>query len=141
MINKGIVLIVVLFFVGIIINPSTANIESSDDIENVIVRLNIDPISKGESGTVDSNWPMYQHDAANTGFSSSYLPDSLNLLYNLTYQDILNSSFFSPYSSPIVTSCYFDNNSAIRGNGAALVIIAQLLSFQLAGATSHDYIS
>ena len=37
-------------------------------------------------GPMDSAWPMYQHDAANTGFSLSPFPDSLNLSYNLTYE-------------------------------------------------------
>ncbi|UCD13902.1 MAG: PQQ-like beta-propeller repeat protein [Thermoplasmatales archaeon] len=54
--------------------------------------------------SMDSDWPMYQHDVANTGFSSSPFPDSLNLSYNLTYSEIINSTFISPYSSPIVAN-------------------------------------
>ena len=53
---------------------------------------------------MDSAWPMYQHDAENTGFSSSPFPDSLNLSYNLTYEEIINSTFWSFQSSPIVAN-------------------------------------
>ncbi|UCD14187.1 MAG: PQQ-binding-like beta-propeller repeat protein [Thermoplasmatales archaeon] len=52
----------------------------------------------------DSAWPMYQHDAANTGFSSSPFPDSLNLSYNLSYSELTNDSFITMFSSLIVAN-------------------------------------
>ena len=54
--------------------------------------------------SMGSEWPMYQHDAANTGFSESSLPDSLNLSWNRSYSEITNASFMSPYSSPIIAN-------------------------------------
>jgi len=48
-------------------------------------------------------WPMYQHDAANTGFSPSSLPDSLNLSYNKSYGDVMINAW--PFqSAPIVAN-------------------------------------
>ena len=66
------------------------------------------------------DWPMYQHDSANTGFSSSPFPDSLNLSYNLNYSEITNSTFLSPYSSPIVAN----GKIFIAGRGAETDIFA-----------------
>lgn len=50
------------------------------------------------------DWPMYQYDIANTGFSPSPFPDSLSLLYNISYKNIINQSFASFQSSPIITN-------------------------------------
>jgi len=69
---------------------------------------------------IDSAWPMYQHDAANTGFSPSIFPDSLNLSYNLIYSEIINSTFFSPYSSPIVAN----GKIFIAGSGSEANVFA-----------------
>ena len=54
--------------------------------------------------TNENDWPMYQHDATNTGFSLSSFPDSLNLSYSLNYSEITNDSFDSPFSSPVVAN-------------------------------------
>jgi outer membrane protein assembly factor BamB len=62
------------------------------------------PQSTSSNGLMDNDWPMYQHDEKNTGFSPSPFPDSLNLSYNLTYLEILNFSFASFQSLPIVAN-------------------------------------
>jgi len=80
----------------------------------------VEPESTIASNQMDSSWPMYQHDAANTGFSSSPFPDSLNLSYNLTYSEIINSTFFSFQSSPIVAN----GKIFIAGSGPEADIIA-----------------
>lgn len=68
---------------------------------------------------VDS-WPMFQHDAENTGFSPSSFPDSLNLSYNLTYSKIINSTFWSFDPSPIVAN----GKIFIAGIGTEIDIIS-----------------
>jgi len=59
------------------------------------------------------DWPMYQHDAENTGFSLSPFPDSLNVIYNLSYDEILNTTYWSLQASPIIA----DGKIFIAGGG------------------------
>jgi len=82
------------------------NSYSKDDTAVVEPVEAVEPVESSTvaSGPMDSAWPMYQHDAANTGFSSSPFPDSLNLSYNLTYEEIINSTFWSFQSSPIIAN-------------------------------------
>lgn len=85
-----------------------------------ITNKQITQSTSSSNGMMDSSWPMYQHDAANTGFSSSSFPDSLNLLYNNTYEEILHSAFASFQSAPILA----DGKIFIAGWGAEADIIA-----------------
>ncbi len=68
----------------------------------------------------NDDWPMYQHDAANTGYSESDFPDNLNLSWNITYSEIDNAPFLSLFSSPIVSN----NKIFIAGVGAESNIYA-----------------
>lgn len=83
----------------------------------LLIILLINNITIGIANT--SEWSMYQHDTENSGFSSSLFPNSLNITYNLTYKEIINSTFFSPHSSPIVSN----SKIFIAGSGKEADII------------------
>jgi len=110
--------IIALFIVSAV-TPMVIGYESDAVIDIEITEM-VEPESTIVSNQMDSAWPMYQHDAANTGFSSSPFPDSLNLSWNLTYLEIINSTFFSFYSSPIVAN----GKIFIVGSGAKANIFA-----------------
>ena len=50
---------------------------------------------------LDSSWPMYQHDAANTGYSEAQFPNSFNQTWFTSYQQDLNTSMVSMFASPV----------------------------------------
>jgi len=57
-----------------------------------------------ESPPMDSAWPMYQHDAANTGYSEASFPNSFNQIWFKSYQQDLNTSMVSMFASPITSN-------------------------------------
>jgi outer membrane protein assembly factor BamB len=110
---------IILLFIVSAVGPMVIGYES-DAVIDIEITERTEPESTIASNQMDSSWPMYQHDVANTGFSSSPFPDSLNLSYNLTYSEIINSTFLSPYSSPIVAN----GKIFIAGRGAESDIFA-----------------
>ncbi len=118
--KKGISIGIIALFIVSTVSPMVIGFKSDAVNCDVVIAEMVEPESKVTSGPMDSSWPMYQHDAANTGFSSSSFPDSLNLSYNLTYSEIINSTFVSFQPSPIVAN----GKIFIAGSGANTDIIA-----------------
>jgi len=52
----------------------------------------------------ESDWPMYQHDALNTGYSQTSFPDSFNKLWFKSYMKDLNINMVSPFASPVTSN-------------------------------------
>ena len=99
--KKGIAIGIIALFIVSAVSPMVIGYEADAVSE---IAEEVEPKTTVASGPMDSSWPMYQHDAANTGFSSSPFPDSLNLSYNLSYSEIINYTFWSFQSSPIVAN-------------------------------------
>lgn len=66
------------------------------------------------------DWVMYQHDASNTGFSSTYFPNSLELLWEKGYSGEIYAIHY-PFSSPIIAK---GKVFAYGGSGKRAVICA-----------------
>lgn len=94
--------IIALFIVSAV-TPMVIGYESDAVIDIEIIERVV-PESTIVSNQMDFAWPMYQHDAANTGFSPSPFPDSLSLSWNISYSNISNISFWSQFSSPIIAN-------------------------------------
>jgi outer membrane protein assembly factor BamB len=74
---------------------------------NVINSKVIDYIETNESldgPPIDSAWPMYQHDAANTGYSQASFPDTFNQIWFKSYQEDFNKSMDSFSASPVASN-------------------------------------
>jgi len=98
LVKKGLVIGIILLF----------TISSITSIEG-ITKNDFEKITTSTNNSVnnqknDTSWPMFQYDGANTGFSPSSFPDSLNLSSNLNCSEIINSPFWTFNPSPIVAN-------------------------------------
>jgi outer membrane protein assembly factor BamB len=50
------------------------------------------------------DWPMYQHDASNTGYSQAPFPNSLNQIWYKSYPDDFNLDIIIMFASPVVSN-------------------------------------
>ena len=55
-------------------------------------------------GPLDSTWPMYQHDSANTGYSQASFPNSFNQIWNKSYKEDFNITMASVRTSPVTSN-------------------------------------
>lgn len=53
---------------------------------------------------LESSWPMYQHDAANTGYSQATFPNSFDQIWFKSYQNDLNINWISQFTSPVTSN-------------------------------------
>ena len=81
-----IILILLLLVIAIPLNAGTAQLITDD----------VSPLSESY------DWPMFQHDAANTGLSQSSFPDSFTELWHAGYnEDVFILTWFF-LSSPVI---------------------------------------
>ena len=82
-----------------------SNYPDSDLLEsNNIIKLVELQSTSIAGGHIDSAWPMYQHDAANTGFSEASFPNSFNQRWFKSYHEDLNMTMISMFASPVASN-------------------------------------
>lgn len=75
------------------------NIRISDD--KIIAK---EELKQSLNAPLDSEWPMYQHDAAHTGYSQAQFPNSFNQIWFKSYEEDLNTSMISMFTSPVTSN-------------------------------------
>jgi outer membrane protein assembly factor BamB len=53
---------------------------------------------------LDFSWPMYQHDAAHTGFSEGLFPDNFSQIWFKSYEEDFNIKMASLFTSPVTSN-------------------------------------
>jgi len=90
------------------ITSNTPHITLDDITDSDIIESNQIDIPKETPkslvGPMDSDWPMYQHDAANTGYSQASFPNSFNQIWNKSYEEDLNITMISMFTSPVTSN-------------------------------------
>ena len=86
MVRKGLVLGIIILFLGASVLPSiSGNIKENDNNPQV----SDDNI---KSSTMTDWWPMFHHDLQHTGYSTANAPDTNNILWSYTTGDNVRSS-------------------------------------------------
>ena len=88
-------------------------------IIGLILLIIISPIAVGD-------WPMYQHDTANTGYSEAPFPNNLDQMWYKSFENDLNISMLSWYASPIVSNGkIFIPGDDVNGNHSVICALNQ----------------
>jgi len=105
------------------------------------------------SSSKSYDWPMYQHDASHTGALMASFPDSVNLIWNKPYSDIIRA-VVRHFSSPIVANgkvfiyggcgkeaiiCAFDENNGSQIWKREIHLSLFNARFLLSGGNSPAY--
>ncbi|UCD13225.1 MAG: PQQ-like beta-propeller repeat protein [Thermoplasmatales archaeon] len=96
----GIAVVIIALFIVSAVSPIVIGFEGYAVEETAKEMV---PESTEASGLMDSAWPMYQHDAANTGLYQSSFPDSFTQIWHAGY----NEDFFAEplfFSSPVIAN-------------------------------------
>jgi len=101
LVRKGLVLTLIFLFMVSVITPMTLgyNIRISDD--RIIAK---EELKKSLNAPLDSEWPMYQHDVAHTGYSQSTFPNSFNQIWFKSYEEDFNITMLSAFTSPVTSN-------------------------------------
>ena len=92
------------------------------------------------SPIVIGDWPMYQHDAANTGYSQASFPNSFNQIWFKSYIVDLNINMIAAFNSPVTSNGKIfiigdqitDNNGllcALNQNNGSLIWKTEITPF------------
>ena len=98
--KNGISIGIILLFIVSVVSPIVIGFEAYA-VEGTDKGVELD--SGKAYGQMDFAWPMYQHDAANTGLSQSLFPDYFTQIWDAGYNDdfFKNPLFFS---SPVIAN-------------------------------------
>ena len=97
---KKTILILGIIFLLIIpaLTPITVSYNISKTHNKIIIK---EDVKQSLNIPVDSSWPMYQHDAENTGYSQVTFPNSFNQTWFKSYEEDLNINMLSIFASPV----------------------------------------
>ena len=97
--KKTILIIGIIFLlVGINLGPITIGYNISKSYNQIITK---EDAKQSLNTPLDSSWSMYQHDAANTGYSQATFPNSFNQIWFKSYEEDLGITLLSTFASPV----------------------------------------
>ena len=100
--NKNILAIgITLLFIISAVTPMTVGYKVYKSNDKIITR---DEFKQPLNDPLETEWPMYQNDASNTGYSHTSFPDSFNKLWFKSYIKDMNINMISTFASPVASN-------------------------------------
>ena len=92
---------IIILFIIPAVTPMVVGYKVINSNDKIIIQEDLKQLL---NDPLDSSWPMYQCDAANTGYSNASFPNSFNQIWFKSYQQIFNTSIVSLFASPVTSN-------------------------------------
>ena len=117
---------IIFLLVGINLAPITIGFNISQSYNKIIIK---EEVKQSLNTPLDYSWPMYQHDAGNTGLSQATFPNSFNQTWYKSYEEDFNISMATAFSSPVtsndklyITGDFVDSEQEEKWGGIILAL-------------------